>query len=151
MRLRRKYKRPELITDRLFLPEVIHHQAGCAVCAADSSTLIPRSERADDEDNPTIHYGLIASGNLLIKDALIRDRLAVEKDVLCFEIEAAGLMNTFLYLVIRGICDYSDSHKNKEWQGYTAIVAAAYTKDLLQRIPLNRIEAEERISAVISG
>lgn len=115
MRLRRKYKRLEPITDRLFLPEVIHHQAGCAVCAADSSTLIPRSERADDEDNPVIHYGLIASGNLLMKDASIRDRLAVEKDVLCFEMEAAGLMNTFLCLVIRGICDYSDSYKNKEW------------------------------------
>ncbi|OQE34407.1 hypothetical protein PENCOP_c018G08548 [Penicillium coprophilum] len=150
MRLRRKYKRPEPITDRLFLPEVIHRQAGCVVCAVDPSRLVPRSERADDEDNPAIHYGLIASGNQLMKDALIRDRLAAEKDVLCFEMEAAGLMNTFPCLVIRGICDYSDSHKNKEWQGYAAMVAAAYTKDLLQRIPLNRIEAEERISAIVS-
>jgi nucleoside phosphorylase len=65
--------------------------------------------------------------------------------------EAAGLMNTFPCLVIRGICDYSDSHKNKEWQGYAAMVAAAYAKDLLQRIPLNRIEAEEKISVVVSG
>ncbi|CAI7613127.1 unnamed protein product [Penicillium viridicatum] len=80
----------------------------------------------------------------------VRDRLAAEKDVLCFEMEAAGLMNTFPCLVIRGICNYSDSHKNKEWQGYAAMVAAAYTNDLLQRIPLNRIEAEERISAVVS-
>ncbi|KAJ5706518.1 hypothetical protein N7536_002207 [Penicillium majusculum] len=150
IRLRRKYKRPEPITDRLFLPEVIHHQADCAMCAVDLSTLVLRSERADDEDNPAIHYGLIASGNQLMKDALIRDRLAAEKDVLCFEMEAAGLMNTFPCLVIRGICDYSDSHKNKEWQGHAAMVAAAYTKDLLQRIPLNRIEAEERISAVMS-
>ncbi|KAJ5051341.1 hypothetical protein NUH16_003480 [Penicillium rubens] len=150
MRLRRKYKRPEPITDRLFLPEVIHHQAGCDICAVDPSTLVLRSERADDEDNPAIHYGLIASGNQLMKDALIRDRLVAEKDVLCFEMEAAGLMNTFPCLVIRGICDYSDSHKNKEWQGYAAMVAAAYAKDLLQRISLNRIEAEERISAVVS-
>ncbi|CAG8385321.1 unnamed protein product [Penicillium salamii] len=94
-RIRRKYKRLEPITNRLFLPDVIHHQAGCAVCAADPSTLILRNERVDDEDNPAIHYGLIASGNQLMKDALIRDRLAVEKDVLCFEMEAAGLMNTF--------------------------------------------------------
>lgn len=151
MRLRRKYKRPEPITDRLFLPEVIHHQAGCDICAVDPSTLVLRSERADDEDNPAIHYGLIASGNQLMKDALIRDRLVAKKDVLCFEMEAAGLMNTFPCLVIRGICDYSDSHKNKEWQGYAAMVAAAYAKDLLQRISLNRIEAEERISAVVSG
>ncbi|OQE32554.1 hypothetical protein PENFLA_c001G04688 [Penicillium flavigenum] len=149
-RLRRKYKQPEPITDRLFHPEVIHNPAGCAICAVDPSTLVLRRERADDEDTPTIHYGVIASGNQLMKDALIRDRLAAEKDVLCFEMEAAGLMNTFPCLVIRGICDYSDSHKNKEWQGYAAMVAAAYAKDLLQRIPLNRIEAEERISVVVS-
>jgi nucleoside phosphorylase len=70
--------------------------------------------RATYEDNPAIHYGLVASANQLMKDAGIRDRLAAEKDVLCFEMEAAGLMNHFPCLVIRGICDYSDSHKNKE-------------------------------------
>lgn len=86
-----------------------------------------------------------------MKDARIRDRLAAEKDVLCFEMEAAGLMNTFPCLVIRGICDYSDSHKNKEWQGYAAMVAAAYTKDLLRRIPSNRIEAERRINDILFG
>ncbi|KAK9847010.1 hypothetical protein MYU51_021175 [Penicillium brevicompactum] len=144
MRLHRQYKRPEPITDRLFRPEVIHHQADCAMCAVDPSALVLRSERADYEDNPAIHYGLIASGNQLMKDALIRDRLAAEKEVLCFEMEAAGLINTFPCLVIRGICDYSDTHKNEEWQGYAAMVAAAYAKDLLQRIPLNSIEAVER-------
>ncbi|KAH6957582.1 hypothetical protein BKA56DRAFT_460849, partial [Ilyonectria sp. MPI-CAGE-AT-0026] len=60
-----------------------------------------------DEDNPTIHYGVIASGNQLIKDASVRDKLAAEEDILCFKIEAAGLMNHFPCLVIRGICDYS--------------------------------------------
>ncbi|KAJ5305108.1 uncharacterized protein N7443_004768, partial [Penicillium atrosanguineum] len=149
IRLRQMYKRPEPIADRLFLPEVIHHQVGCEKCAADPSTLVLRSERADDKYNPAIHYGLIASSNQLMKDAVIRDRLAAENDVLCFEMAAAGLMNTFPCLVIRGICDYSDSHKNKEWQGYAAIVAAAYAKDLLQRIPPNRIEAEERVSVIV--
>lgn len=115
IRLYRKYKRPEPVIDRLFLPEVIHNLAGCAIYAVHPSNLVLRNRRADDEDNPTIHYGLIASGNQLMKDTLIRDRLAAEKDVLYFEIEAAGLMNTFPYLVIRGICNYSDSHKNKEW------------------------------------
>ncbi|KAJ6088656.1 hypothetical protein N7486_009917 [Penicillium sp. IBT 16267x] len=124
---------------------------GAASYVNDASKLVLRRERAQNEDNPAIHYGLVASANQLMKDALIRDRLAAGKDVLCFEVEAAGLMNTFPCLVIRGICDYSDSHKNKEWQGYAAMVAAAYAKDLLQRIPLNRIEAEERISVILSG
>ncbi|KAJ5817711.1 hypothetical protein N7447_007719 [Penicillium robsamsonii] len=62
-------------------------------------------------------------------DALVRDKLAAQKDVLCFEMEAAGLMNHFPCLVIRDICDYADSHKNKAWQGYAAMVTAAYAKD----------------------
>jgi hypothetical protein len=53
--------------------------------------------------------------------------------------------------VIRGICDYSDSHKNKEWQGYAAMAAAAYTKDLLCRIVPNRVEAEKKICDILSS
>lgn len=85
-----------------------------------------------------------------MKHALLRDRLAAEKDVLCFEMESAGLMNQFPCLVIRGICDYSDSHKNKEWQGYAAMAAAAYAKDLLYRIPPNKVEAEKNIGELLS-
>ncbi|KAL4923319.1 uncharacterized protein BDV17DRAFT_296492 [Aspergillus undulatus] len=48
--------------------------------------------------------------------------------------EAAGLMDTFPCLVIRGVCDYSGSHKNKDWQPYSALATAAYAKDLLRVI-----------------
>ncbi|KAH0538232.1 hypothetical protein FGG08_005151 [Glutinoglossum americanum] len=152
-RLQKKYQRPGPRSDRLYQTGVIHppnDEASCAeVCGDDS--LILRHQRAEDEDNPAIHYGLIASANQLMKDALLRDKFAMEKDVLCFEMEAAGLMNQFPCLVIRGICDYSDTHKNKEWQGYAAMAAAAYAKDLLYQIPANKIETENRISDLLSG
>lgn len=121
------------------------------VCGDDSTSLVSRPPRSEGEDNPAIHYGLIASANQLMKDAIIRDELAAEFDVLCFEMEAAGLMNQFPCLVIRGICDYSDSHKNKEWQGYAAMAAAAYTKDLLYRIPPTKVETAQRICDILSG
>ena len=54
---------------------------------------------------------------------------------MCFEMEAAGLMNDFSCLVIRGICDYADSHKNKKWQPYAAAMAAACAKEILSVIP----------------
>ncbi|KAH8652933.1 hypothetical protein BGZ61DRAFT_374430, partial [Ilyonectria robusta] len=149
---RQGYKRPPPETDRLFKAEVTCDSRGCAAfCANDPSNLVPRRERTKHDDNPAIHYGLIASANQLMKDALVRDRLATEKDVLCFEMEAAGLMNHFPCLVIRGICDYSDSHKNKEWQGYAAMAAAAYAKDLLYRIAPNKVEAEKKIGDILSG
>jgi nucleoside phosphorylase len=154
-RMQEKYKRPDRSSDRLYRPRVIHppeDEAGCAtVCGDDPSRLILRPERTEDDDNPAVHYGLIASANQLMKDATIRDRLGAKKDVLCFEMEAAGLMNHFPYLVIRGICDYSDSHKNKVWQGYAAMAAAAYAKDLLYRIAPNMVEAERKITEILSS
>ena len=44
-------------------------------------------------------------------------------------------MDSFPCLVIRGICDYADSHKNRTWQPYAAATAAAYAKELLSIIP----------------
>jgi len=88
-----------------------------------------------------VHYGTIASGNQVIKDATSRDRISAELGgVLCFEMEAAGLMNTFPCLVIRGICDYADSHKNKIWQCYAAAAAAAYARELLIIIPATEMD-----------
>ncbi|KAL7799230.1 hypothetical protein V8C37DRAFT_367055 [Trichoderma ceciliae] len=154
-KLRRKYERPQPNTDRLYKPTVVHPSntdGSCNNCCGDdSSKLIPRADRSPTEDSPAIHYGLIASANQVMKDAVIRDGLIKEKDVVCFEMEAAGLMDQFPCLVIRGICDYSDSHKNKEWQGYAAMAAAAYTRDLLYRIPLHKVEVEKRICDVLSG
>lgn len=152
-RLQKKYRRPDPDTDRLYKSDVVHppeSKATCSeVCSNVPSALVLR--RTERENNPRIHYGLIASSNQLMKDALIRDTLAKEKGVLCFEMEAAGLMDHFPCLVIRGICDYSDSHKNKDWQGYAAMAAAAYAKDLLSRIPPSDVEAQRKIRDIILG
>ncbi len=50
-------------------------------------------------------------------------------------------MPSYSCLVIRGICDYSDSHKSKEWQKYASATAAAYAKELLSIIPTTRMQA----------
>ncbi|KAJ5727661.1 hypothetical protein N7493_005481 [Penicillium malachiteum] len=98
-----------------------------------------------------VHYGLIASGNRVVKDAFSRDRLNEQLDghVLCFETEAAGLMNDFPCIVIRGICDYADAGKNKDWQEYAAMVAAAYTKELLHFIQPGHIDAESPVRDIL--
>ncbi|KAG7420528.1 Vegetative incompatibility protein HET-E-1 [Fusarium oxysporum f. sp. raphani] len=150
---RKKYSRPPASSDRLYRSDITHppnSSEGCSVvCGDDPFHILARAERDEEDDNPAIHYGLVASANQLMKDALVRDKLAAEKGVLCFEMEAAGLMNHFPCLVIRGICDYSDSHKNKEWQGFAAMVAAAYAKDLLRQIPPNKVEAEKKIGDML--
>ncbi|KAL3435041.1 hypothetical protein BDV09DRAFT_81832 [Aspergillus tetrazonus] len=111
-----------------------HHESGHPDCSnCDRSQLVKRSERPSTE--LMIHYGLIASGSQVIKDSETRDEVARDLGVICFEMEAAGIMNQCPSLVIRGISDYCDSHKNDQWQGYSAAAAAAYAKQLLKAIP----------------
>jgi nucleoside phosphorylase len=100
-------------------------------------------------ENPVAHYGTIASGNQVVKDATVRDQLGREFNALCVEMEAAGLMNDFPCIVIRGICDYADSHKNDGWQKYAAITAAAYAKELLAHISPEQTSLEKPIQEVV--
>jgi hypothetical protein len=73
---------------------VIHDPKGCAeFCASNPSNIIQRRARTTNESDLAIYYELIASANQVMKDVLIRDQLAAENDILCFEMEAVGLMN----------------------------------------------------------
>jgi nucleoside phosphorylase len=125
------YARPSL-PDRLFHHTYKHTQEmdSCERCSLSEVLERPHRETAI----PRIHYGKIASGNQVVKDGETRAKMAEELGIICFEMEAAGL-HDFPCLAIRGICDYSDSHKNKAWQKYSAAVAAAYAKELLSVIP----------------
>ncbi|QRD81692.1 ankyrin repeat protein [Aspergillus flavus] len=131
--------------DRLFCSDCIHEKGAkdCGGCNPEKE--IKRPERLDQD--PYIHYGTIASGNKVIKDAKVRDLLA--KSCLCFEMEAAGLMNQFPCLVIRGICDYCDTHKNDRWQKYAAATAAAYAKGLLQVTDASDIQNTPEARSVV--
>ncbi|KAJ5107100.1 Tetratricopeptide-like helical [Penicillium angulare] len=132
-KLQGRFSRPE--KDWLFEATYDHDgkNADCSNCELDR--LVTRRMREAKE--PVIHYGLIASGNQVMKSAKARDALAREMNILCFEMEAAGLMDQLPCLVVRGVCDYCDSHKHKEWQGYAALTAAAYAKALLGVVPLH--------------
>jgi nucleoside phosphorylase len=137
-RIKKEFEYPGMENDRLYEATYIHTDIdqNCGeVCSTAVPPLLRRDPRDQDQDNPAVHYGLIASADTLMKDAEVRDILIKEQDVLCFEMEAAGLMQNFPCVVIRGICDYSDSHKNDLWQGYAAATAAVYAKELLLNIP----------------
>jgi hypothetical protein len=93
-----------------------------------------------------VHHGLIASSNQVIKDAVFKD---LGGHVYCVEMEAAGLMNNFPCVVIRGICDYADAQKIKAWQEYAALVAAAFAKELLVNVQTNEVHAERAAKDIL--
>ncbi|KAI1176545.1 ankyrin [Nemania sp. FL0916] len=148
--VRKDYCRPDPSTDRLYKHNVVHPilEEDCTQCGTNPSNLVVREER-ENMRRPVVHFGLIASANQVMKDAKIRDMLAKKEGVLCFEMEAAGLMNHFPCLVIRGMCDYSDSHQNKQWQGYAALAAAVYAKHLLLQVAPTVVQSTSRMRDIL--
>jgi nucleoside phosphorylase len=82
-----------------------------------NGTETPRGrERRPDSKRVRVWYGPIGSGEKLMKNAQKRNELKEKYNVIGLEMEAAGTMNRIPVGVIRGVCDYGDEHKNKQWQ-----------------------------------
>jgi nucleoside phosphorylase len=141
----RKYKNPGTTKDYLHEPNYIHSkpELTCDQCGCDPLKRIPRpTDDGDDDDGSyiVVYRGTIASGEAVVKDAMLRDELAEEYGILCFEMEAAGALTDFPCIVIRGISDYCDSHKNNQWHGYAAVVAAAYSRQLFFHMLIGEVK-----------
>lgn len=136
-RISRRFRCPGVAHDHLYRSDYAHRQAGqsCDAGGCDPAQRIERQSEEDEDSFVTVHRGTIASGELVVKSAALRDRLAEQHGLLCFEMEAAGVLADFPCMVIRGISDYCDSHKNDEWHGYAAAVAAAYARRLFFHLP----------------
>lgn len=145
---------PPVSEDKLFEPNYIHrHHSGCPECSTsesvcnaalksscdaipcDDARLIRRDRLLAQADgapsNHMIHFGSIGTGNVVMKSAEHRDKWAETEKLIGFEMEGAGIWNKFNCLIIKGVCDYADSHKNKKWQKYAAAVAASVAKGVL--------------------
>ncbi|PCD44537.1 hypothetical protein AU210_003613 [Fusarium oxysporum f. sp. radicis-cucumerinum] len=125
---------PGSTEDRLFEASYRHtddqkscEQLGC------NGELVSRSRLAIAKVSPTpaIHFGLMASGDAVMKSGEDRDRIAAAEDIIAFEMEGAGVWDSFPCIIIKGACDYADSHKSKVWQRYAAATAAACAKAFL--------------------
>ncbi|KAL3479592.1 nucleoside phosphorylase domain-containing protein [Aspergillus californicus] len=127
-----EFQRPDSQHDLLFESTYEHilENSDCDACS--KKRLVNRTSRKYPV--PHVHYGPIASGNQVVKSAEKRESLRELYGVYCIEMEAAGVMPPLPSLVIRGISDYADSHKNDRWRMYAALAAAAYAKELLTRI-----------------
>ncbi|KAK6518255.1 hypothetical protein TWF506_005415 [Arthrobotrys conoides] len=131
-------KYPGQDQDRLFKAGYQH--VGGDDCSKCNVKMIERRLQRGAKE-PEVHYKLIASAKKDLRQAEVRDKLREAWNVACFETEAAGFRDDFPCLVIRGIGDYSDDHKNELWQPYAAVVAAAYAKDLLRVVKPNDVAA----------
>jgi len=97
----RKCKHPGVAQDHLYNLHYRHLKPGvsCDECGCDPSQRVQRpTDDEDDEPYIVVYRGTIASKELVVKDAILRDQLAKEYRLLCFEMEAAGALADFLAL-----------------------------------------------------
>jgi nucleoside phosphorylase len=142
----KKFAYPGHEHDILFKASYHHvgdYGSGCHHC--DLSNVIDRPPRSETHKNKLVfHRGRIATGNSVIQDGEQRDQIGARCDgALCIEMEAAGVDVNRRCLVVRGISDYADSHKNDTWRAYAAGTAAAFTRELLCVIRPDTVTAME--------
>lgn len=123
---------PGVAHDKLFESTYRHVRDGvpCQECSCNGQLVI-RRRLEQSSLQPVVHFGLIASGNTVMKSGEDRDNIAQQEGIIAFEMEGAGVWDSFPCVVIKGACDYADSHKTKGWQKYAAATAAACMKAFL--------------------
>ncbi|KAL4953549.1 nucleoside phosphorylase domain-containing protein [Aspergillus filifer] len=89
--------------------------------------------RIKEAQAPFIFVGRIGSGDTVLKSGEDRDRIAKLHSILAFEMEGAGAWDELPCIVIKGVSDYADSHKNNKWQDFAAATAASTMKALLEK------------------
>ncbi|KAH7016245.1 nucleoside phosphorylase domain-containing protein [Microdochium trichocladiopsis] len=145
------FRRPDS-EDILFSDTFPHVQKGqdCSACLTSGDQEIVRRHTRSLPTQPFTHRGLILSGSGVVKNPEDREQLTRGyQSAICFEMEAAGIMDELPCLVIRGISDYADTHKHDEWRCYAAATAAAYCKAVLQKVPGGDVEEIPLMRAII--
>lgn len=148
---KRGYARPE--SDDVLFEQTFHHVnegedfSGCE--ASSEKKIMPRKTR---EEEIKVHRGLILSGGAVVKNPDDRAHLCRSNETaICFEMEAAGIMDQIPCLVVRGICNYADTHKNDEWRHYAAATAAAYGKAILTKVHMSELEQTRSMRAILDN
>ncbi|QKX55267.1 uncharacterized protein TRUGW13939_02359 [Talaromyces rugulosus] len=157
-KLRNTWRYPGTKKDRLFKTECLHKHYGhspetgpaCALCQSHQDSICDKALKSDcdalgctgevvqreqlktSDTRPRIHLGSFASGDTVMKSSKHRDRLVEQTGISGFEMEAAAISDSLRCVIIKGVSDYSDSHKNDIWQNYAAATAASCTKAFLE-------------------
>ncbi|KAM0721994.1 hypothetical protein Q7P37_002920 [Cladosporium fusiforme] len=146
------YRHPGAEYDRLYKPDYPHAADGvsCQYCCnkdelARALPVLDGEDDAKGDPEVVVHEGVIAVGDWDIEalDGEVRDRLAGENNILCFESEAVSMATDIPTLIIRGIVDYADSHRNQKWHKYGAAAAAAYARQLFFSLSVDEVREYE--------
>ncbi|XP_060526308.1 uncharacterized protein LOC132701965 isoform X2 [Cylas formicarius] len=108
-----------------------------ASTTASKSKSILKKKILRQEGCPRIHLSPIASGRQVVKDDRLRQQFASQVGALAFDGEFDSVIESILgnckdsFICIRGISDYKDGSRRKEWQPYASLAAASVMKAII--------------------
>lgn len=126
------FSRPSESTDKLYM------SIGGSDIIEVSHPMPPEgSENVRDPSKPCIHLGVVAAGRCVVDNDQMRQDFASQLSVVAYDQEFDAVVESVYgnrkdqYVFIRGICDYQDGTRNKDWQPYAALAAAAFMKAVI--------------------
>lgn len=75
-----------------------------------------------------------------MKSAQRRNELVKLHNALAIEMEGPGVWSSVPTMVVKGVVDYADSHKNKVWRLYSAARAALCTKTIIELMDFGKLQ-----------
>ncbi len=138
---------PGVEGDHLYPTDYAHSQPRVDFPERRITASIDDDDDQDDHDAErtpfvVVHRGTIASAEVVIKNAALRDQLAKQHGILCFDMAIASAPLDFPCMAILGISDYCDSHQSSQWHGFAAAAAAAFARQLLIHLPTAEFSGE---------
>jgi len=102
----------------------------------------PRSGLEDPRvgGRPVLHLGPVAAGRGVALDDQLRQEFAYKNGILAYDSELDSVVESIYgnrkdhYMLIRGIADYKDGTRRKEWQQYAALMAASVLKSIIVKM-----------------
>lgn len=89
------------------------------------------------EGCPRVHLAPVASGRQVVRDDRLRQKFASQTGALAYDCEFDAVIESVLgncresFVCVRGISDYKDGMRRREWQPYASLAAASVMKAVI--------------------
>ncbi|GAB1194772.1 hypothetical protein APSETT444_004022 [Aspergillus pseudonomiae] len=108
-----------------------------------------RCREFEEAAKASICIGTVASADRVMKPGPHRDAIVRKEKVIGFETAGAGVWDNISCIIIKGVCDYADSHKNKLWQDYAAATGASAAKAFLEYWPRKKKDTRKTVHFMV--
>ncbi|XP_067648626.1 uncharacterized protein [Haliotis asinina] len=97
-------------------------------------------------DVPKLHFGVFGSGARVVRNDSTKLDFATKYGICAFDTEFDQVLDSICgnvkesFMFVRGIADYRDGSKGKEWAPYSSLAAAAVVKTIIKSLKNRQLD-----------